>query len=283
MQMTRRRAQIRQRPTLVPARLALGLLGAAVACAPAQAGSLEAKYAISMIGLPIGIADLNGSFEGDRYKLDIRANTTGLMGAFTGGKGAGTATGSLPGQKHAPATFAITAANSSEKRTVRIAMERGAVVKSDITPPLDEKPDRVQVTEAHKRGIIDPVSAFLMPLTSMDGTGASACNRTLPIFDGAARYDIQLTYAGTKSIKIDGFQGEVFVCNARYVPIAGHRALRKATSFMAENRDISTWLAPVAGTRLVAPVRVSVKTMIGTAVIEATRFVAAPGVTASTR
>ncbi|MGL4975584.1 MAG: DUF3108 domain-containing protein [Bosea sp. (in: a-proteobacteria)] len=281
--MTGQYAQFKQKHMLTAATLSACLLSAVLDVAPVQAGSLEAKYAISMIGLPIGTADLNGSFEGDRYKLDIRANTTGLMGAFTGGKGAGTATGSLPNQKHAPATFAITAANSSEKRTVRIAMERGAVVKTDITPPLDEKPDRVQVTEVHKRGIIDPVSAFLMPLTNTNGTGESACNRTLPIFDGAARYDIRLSYAGTKTIKIDGYQGEVFVCNARYVPIAGHRALRKATTFMAENRDISAWLAPVSGTKLMAPVRVSVKTMIGTAVIEATRFVAAPGVTASTR
>lgn len=281
--MTGQHTLIRQRPVLKAATLLACTLGTVLVAAPVQAGSLEAKYAISMIGLPIGTADLTANFEGDRYKLDIRANTTGLMGAFTGGRGAGTATGSLPGQKHAPATFAITAANSSEKRTVRIAMERGAVVKTDITPPLDEKPDRVQVTEAHKRGIIDPVSAFLMPVASADASGTSACNRTLPIFDGAARYDIQLSFAGTKTIKIDGYQGEVFVCNARYVPIAGHRALRKATTFMAENRDISAWLAPVSGTKLMAPVRVSVKTMIGTAVIEATRFVAAPGVTASTR
>ena len=52
---------------------------------------------------------------------------------------------------------------------------------------------------------------------------------------------------------------------------------------MANNRDISTWLAPVAGTNLVAPVRVSVKTMIGTAVIEATRFEADPGATATAK
>jgi Protein of unknown function (DUF3108) len=281
--MTGHRATRKLGHSLHAAVLSAGLAGAVALPAAAQAASLEARYAISMIGLPIGTADLTGNFDGDRYKLDIRATMTGLMGAFTGGKGAGTATGSLPALRHAPATFAITAANSSEKRTVRLAMERGNVVKSDITPPLDEKPDRVPVTEAHKRGIIDPVSAFLMPVANGDGSGASACNRTLPIYDGAARYDITLSFAGKKTIRIDGFQGEVFVCNARYVPIAGHRALRKATTFMADNRDISAWIAPVAGTKLLVPLRVSVRTMIGTVVIEATRFAAEPGVTASTR
>ncbi len=41
---------------------------------------------------------------------------------------------------------------------------------------------------------------------------------------------------------------------------------------MAENRDIQAWLAPVAGTNLVAPYRISVRSEIGMVVIEATRF-----------
>ena len=119
-----------------------------------------------------------------------------------------------------------------------------------------------------------------MPVNGKGGN-AAACNRTLPIFDGAARYDIKLSQAGTRQVKIDGYSGPVAVCQARYVPIAGHRALRPSTKFMAENREISTWLAPVAGTNLMVPVRISVKTMIGTAVIEASSFKVDPGVTAS--
>ena len=68
-----------------------------------------------------------------------------------------------------------------------------------------------------------------------------------------------------------------------FVPIAGLRALRPSTKFMAENRDITTWLAPIAGTDVMVPVRISVKTMIGTAVIEASSFKVDPGVTASAR
>lgn len=60
------------------------------------------------------------------------------------------------------------------------------------------------------------------------------CNRTLPIFDGAARYDIKLSYSGTRQVALDGCNGSVVVCQARYVPIAGHRALRPSTKFMAE-------------------------------------------------
>ncbi|HEY0354042.1 MAG TPA: DUF3108 domain-containing protein, partial [Enterovirga sp.] len=58
-------------------------------------------------------------------------------------------------------------------------------------------------------------------------------------------------------------------CNARYIPIAGHRAERPAVKFMTENRDMSVWLAPVEGARVLVPLRISVRTMIGTTVIEA--------------
>jgi hypothetical protein len=63
---------------------------------------------------------------------------------------------------------------------------------------------------------------------------------------------------------VPGYSGPVLVCNARYVPISGHRSERPATKFMQENRDMSVWLAPVEGPRLLFPLKVSVRTMIGT-------------------
>ena len=41
---------------------------------------------------------------------------------------------------------------------------------------------------------------------------------------------------------------------------------------MEDNRDLSVWLAPVEGTRVLMPLRISVKTMMGTLTIEATRW-----------
>ena len=248
---------------------------------PAQAASLAAKYEVSLLGLTLGTANLAGGIDGSGYKLDVVAKLTGLVGGFTGGRGSGIATGNLNGGKPVATSFAINSANSSESRTVRMALDGGSVAGVEIEPPIDSKPDRVPLTESHKRNVIDPLSAFLMPVEGKSG-GASACNRTLPIFDGAARYDIKLSYAGTREVKMEGYSGSVAICQARYVPIAGHRALRPSTKFMAENKEISTWLAPVAGTNVMVPVRISVKTMIGTAVIEASSFKVDPGVTGST-
>lgn len=250
--------------------LALGLtLGWA---GPGGAATLKIDYAISLAGLPLGSADFATTVEGDRYRMQIQARLTGLAGALTGGKGAGTATGALAGGRPVPTSFAVTSRSSSEQRTVRVALVDGTVAAIDIAPPLEEKPDRVPLTEAHKRGVIDPASALLMPMGAGGPTDASHCNRTLPVFDGAARFDVVLSYAETRTVHKPGYSGPVLVCNARYVPIAGHRTERPSTRFMEQNRDMQVWLAPVEGLRLLVPVRISVRTMLGTSLIEASRW-----------
>ncbi|RDJ20901.1 DUF3108 domain-containing protein [Bosea caraganae] len=274
------------KPAIVPSLAGLGLAALVLAAgfaAPASAASLDAKYEISLLGMTLGTANLVGGIDSGSYKIDMVAKLTGLVGGFTGGRGSGAATGNLNGSRLSPSTFAVTSASSSESRTVRMALDGNAVQAVDVEPPIDAKPDRVPLNDSHKRNIVDPISAFLMPGDGKGGTGAAACNRTLPIFDGAARYDIKLSYAGSKQVQLEGYSGPVAVCQARYVPIAGHRELRPSTKFMRENKDISAWLAPVAGTNMMVPVRISVKTMIGTAVIEASSFKVDPGTTASAK
>jgi hypothetical protein len=41
---------------------------------------------------------------------------------------------------------------------------------------------------------------------------------------------------------------------------------------MTENKDMSVWLAPLDRQRLLVPLRVSVRTMIGVSVVEASRW-----------
>ncbi len=248
-----------------------------LAIAPASAASLSAQYAISLAGLPIGTADLSASL-GEHYKMDIQARLTGLAGAITSGSGGATAGGMLTSSRPLPASYAVTSRSSSEQRTVRLGMARGNVVAVEIVPPIEEKEDRVPVKDIHKRGVLDPVSALVMPtLGRGDPLDPAVCNRTLPVFDGAARFDVVLSYAETRQVEKAGYSGPVIVCNARYVPVAGHRPGRSGTKFMEDNRDLSVWLAPVEGTRVFMPLRISVRTVMGTSVIEATRWSAEGG------
>jgi hypothetical protein len=262
---------MRRSKTLLP--LLVLALGGTAAALPGRAETLKVAYGISLVGLPLGSADLSTTVDGSKYKVEVGAKLTGLAGLLVGGKGAATSSGAVPGAQPQPSNFAVTSRSGKEERTVRMGLNGGNVAALDIEPPLEEKADRVPLKETHKRGVVDPVSALLMPAAvAGNPTDPVNCNRTLPVFDGAARFDVVLTYEETKSVEKPGYKGPVLVCNARYVPIAGHRSLRPSTKFMEENRDMQVWLAPVQGTRLLVPLRIAVRTMIGMSVVEASQW-----------
>jgi hypothetical protein len=254
----------------------LGLLCVASLCmaaSPASAEAVRIRYSVKMIGLPLGSAGLKGSVNGAGYQVAVDAKLTGIAAFVSSSQGAATATGALAQGRLTPATYANSSSNSKETRTVRMAMTGGAVKGVDISPPVEDGPGRIAVTDAHKRNIVDPLSALIMPVAGTEPlVGPAACNRTLPIFDGFTRFDVSLSYVGTRQVKTQGYSGPVSVCSARYTPIAGHRPDRKQTQFMANNRQMEVWLAPLPNARVVVPYRISVATMIGTTVIEASEF-----------
>ncbi|WP_279356903.1 DUF3108 domain-containing protein [Methylobacterium indicum] len=234
--------------------------------------AVTVDYGIMLAGVPIGTAQVTGAVEGQRYTMDVSARLTGLVGAITGGYGSGRASGTVA-SKPVPAAFALASHSASASITVRMALARGNVVASDIAPPLVPDPERVTVSEVHKRGVIDPVSALMMPA---QGRGElidpQNCNRTIPVFDGASRFNVVLSYGETRSVQKPGYAGPILVCNARYQPIAGHRPDRPGVKFMEDNTEMSVWLAPVEGTRVLLPLRIAVRTQLGLNIIEATRW-----------
>jgi hypothetical protein len=50
---------------------------------------------------------------------------------------------------------------------------------------------------------------------------------------------------------------------------------RPAIKYLMAQQDMEIWLAPIPGTRVVVPYRISLQTPLGQGVLEATQFVAA--------
>ncbi len=254
----------------------LGLL--ALWADESHAETLNARYSVRLIGLSLGTAGLNGTFDSSQYKLEASAKLTGLASMVSNSRGVAVSTGSIQPGRPIPSTYATTSSSSTMTRTVRMGLNAGTVRAVDISPPIEDSPGRVAVTENHKRGIIDPLSALVMPVPGNEPLlGPAACNRSIPVYDGYTRFDVNLSFAGTRKVTANGYSGSVVVCTARYVPISGHRPDRKVTQFMADNKDMEVWLAPVESARLLVPFKISVATLVGTTVIEAMDFSIAPG------
>jgi hypothetical protein len=251
--------------------LAIAILASLGSASGASAGPIEARYSIALAGLSIGTAHLSGQVSAQSYRASLNAQLTGLAGALTTGRGAVTVSGSFQGGRPISGGYALAANNSQISRTIQIGMNAGNITQVVIEPPFEPKDDRVPVLEHHRRSVVDPVSALMMPVTgSGEMLSPDNCRRTIPVFDGVQRFNIEMTPAETKAINepTRGYVGHALVCKVRYTPLAGHRPL-PATTYMTANRDMSVWLVPVDGSRALMPYRIQVKTQIGNLVIEA--------------
>jgi Protein of unknown function (DUF3108) len=141
------------------------------------------------------------------------------------------------------------------------------------TPPVD--PDRLPVTDAHRRGVFDPMTGSMLRVPgTADPLSPDACHANAAVFDGRMRYDLRLDFKRMETVKAEkGYQGPVVVCAVYFVPIAGYIPDRPVIKYLAAQRNIEIAFAPVAGTRILVPFRMVIPTPLGTAMLEATQFI----------
>lgn len=253
---------------------AVAAILAAFVAAPAQAqGKLEARYNISMTGISIGKAAWSVEIGSGLYTTSASGRASGMFSVLFDGEGSVSARGAFKDGRPMPATFVSSVAREGDKAETKMTFDNGAAkeVATETAPPA---PDRVPLTAAHRQGVVDPLSAMLVPITgAYDVAAPEACARTLPVFDGRRRYDLKLSFKRMERVKADkGYTGSAVVCAMTFQAQAGHRASSTLVKYLSEGRDIELWLAPVAGTRMLAPFRVSVASMIGSLVVQATQF-----------
>lgn len=254
-----------------------GLLCAAAAPACAQ-GKLEARYVATLAGIPIGEGGWMVDVGDTHYTASANGQTSGLLRAFTSGHGSSTARGTLSGGKPMSSIYAANITTSKKSDDIRLTIANGNVKDFRLDPPQEPDPDRVPITEAQQHGVQDPMTASLMRVPGNgDPLTPEACQRTLAVFDGRLRYDLQLAYKRMDKVKAEkGYAGAVVVCAVYFSPVAGHDPSRTAIKYLTKMRDIEIWLAPIAGTRVLVPYRMQGPTPVGEAVLVATQFVSVP-------
>jgi Protein of unknown function (DUF3108) len=241
-------------------------------------GKLDARYSVTLGGLPIGRGAWVIDIADDQFSAAASGTTAGLMQVFASGQGQSAARGGVSGGQLVPSTYASSIVSDKKYDEVRMVITSGTVKEFVADPPTVPNPDRVPVTEAHRRGVSDPMTASLMRVPGNGDTAVpQACQRTLSIFDGRMRYDLKLAFKRLDHVKTEkGYQGPAVVCAVYFSPVAGHIPDRAALKYLMGLRDIELWLAPIAGTRVMVPYRVSVPTPFGIGIMQATQFVSVP-------
>jgi hypothetical protein len=238
-------------------------------------GRLDARYVVTLGGLPIGRGAWAIDIHDDQYVASANGTTTGLLRVFASGQGSTAVRGTVSNGHLLPVAYTSTVTTDRKSEELHINLAGGNVKDFSVDPPSPPSPDRVPVTDAHRRGVTDPMSAALAQVAgTTDPVSPEACDRKVAIFDGRMRYDLRLTYKRMETVRASkGYQGPAVVCAVYFVPIAGYIPQRAAIKYLISQRDIEAWLAPVAGTRVVVPYRISVPTPLGLGIMEATDFV----------
>ena len=238
------------------------------------AGKLEVAYTATLLGIPIGRIGWTVDLRDDRFAAAANGSTIGLFRIFAHGHGTAEAHGSVAGKEPAASNFMVSFTSGSSADEIKIAFN-GGKAKEYLAHPRPPSPGLVPLTDTYRTGVVDPMTALLV---HVPGNGAisvpAACERKIAVFDGHMRYDLRLAFKRVQQVKAAaGYQGPAVVCAVYFTPLAGYDPGRAAIKYLQAERGMEIWLAPLTGTRLMVPFRVSVPTPIGVGVLQATRFV----------
>lgn len=251
----------------------IALSAAASGLSASAQGRLTAHYAISTAGVSFGRIVWTVDIGETRYTASASGKASGVLSVLVNGEGTVVAHGVVANGHLMPTTFVSAIADDEGDAELRMSFDNGVVTEL-VAPAPAKNPSRVPVTEADRRGVSDPLSAVLIPVeASGDVLSSANCNRVLAIFDGRRRYDLVLTFKRIDKVSLkQGFSGLVLVCGVVLHPIAGHRIDSLLVKYVAGRRDMEAWFAPIAGTGVLAPIRLVIPTMLGTLAVSADRF-----------
>jgi hypothetical protein len=238
-------------------------------------GKLEAQYEATLAGIPVGRGAWNIDISEDQYSASAVGGTAGLLKTFASGSGAGASQGRIVNGALVATGYTASTTTSKKTEAIHMVLNNGTIKEYAIEPEPPVDPDRIPVTEAHKKGVFDPMTGSMLRVPgTADPLSPEACRASAAIFDGRMRYDLKLDFKRMETVKSEkGYQGPVVVCAIYFSPIAGYIPDRPVIKYLTAARNIEIAFAPVLGTRILVPYRMVIPTPLGIAMLEATQFI----------
>jgi hypothetical protein len=253
---------------------ATALLALAPQAASAQ-GRLDAQYEATLAGIPVGKGAWTIEIGDDAFAASAQGGTAGLLKAFSGGTGSGASQGRVVSGALVPNAYTATTTTQKKSETIRLVLANGNVKDFSIDPQPPVDPDRIVVTDAHRKGVLDPMTGSMLRVPgNAEVLSPDSCRTGAGIFDGRMRYDLKLDYKRMETVRAErGYHGPALVCAIYFMPVAGYIPDRPVIKYLATERRMEIAFVPIAGTRILVPFRMTIPTPFGPAMLEATSFV----------
>ena len=243
-------------------------------------GTLDARYDVTLGGVPFGRGSWHINVSDDQFTSAVSGTTTGFMRMFSTGRGTSASRGAVvTGGALNASSYSSSIATTQKYDEVRMQLSSGTVKDFMAEPPTSPDPERVPIEPAHRRNVLDPMTAAILRVPGNGDTFVpQACNRKLAVFDGRMRYDVQLGVQASRPGQVGeglsghrrGLLGRVRAGCRTHPEPAGDQIPRPSCA------QTEVWLAPIAGTRLMVPYRATLPTPLGMGVLQATQFVTVP-------
>ncbi len=269
---------ISSRPAGFPLWLLGGLCALILSGAPSSGfaqGRLDARYEATLAGIPVGKGAWNIEIADDSFSAAASGGTSGLLKAFSGGSGTGAAQGRVVAGSLVSTNYQASTTTAKKTEAIRMVLTSGYIKEFAIEPQPPVDADRLPITDAHRRGVYDPMTGSMLRVPgTADPLSPEACRVSAGIFDGRMRYDLKLDFKRMETVKaVKGYHGPVVVCAVYFTPVAGYIPDRPVIKYLAAQRNIEIAFAPVAGTRILVPFWMKIPTPLGPAMLEATQFI----------
>src|ERR1700737_4833236 len=125
-------------------------------------GRLDARYEATLAGIPVGKGAWTIDISDDQFSASASGGTAGLLKTFASGSGTGAAQGRVVNGFPVATNYSASTTTSKKTEAIHMFLVNGTIKEYAIepTPPVD--PDRLPVTDAHRRGVFDPMTGSML-------------------------------------------------------------------------------------------------------------------------
>ena len=248
----------------------------ALGAAPATADPIHVPYRATLGGIEIATGALTIEVTAGHYQVSLDGVVPGDDARKVARARAHTM-GRVTRNALVPDAYSADLDNGGEKSRVALGFTNGILAMVAVLPPGPKGSARTQPPQSQVLGLIDPLSALAIPASPAHLAPLSACGRTQRIFDGVRRYELTLFPSRGEIVMVDGSPIAALVCRAvlrsapsTNPPAGNRRPMERWPEGAPRGQQALVWLAPIAGGRLLVPVRVEASLGYGTLTVEAT-------------